>query len=257
MSSIRIRLLGSFEVRRGTTALAVPAGRQRALLALLALRGGHVVDVESIADTLWDGRPPRGARTTIRGFVGRLRRVLDEPGAESVIGTGAGGYRLRVIPSDVDVHRFRSLVAAARAEQDPDRELVLLERAADCWQGDLLAEVGCPELLRRAEPALEEQRLLVVQRRMDLLIGRGDAAPAVAELRSLVAEHPLRERFWEQLMTALHRAGRPAEALQAYESCRGALAAELGVDPGPRLRELHAEILLADAVRVPRVPALR
>lgn len=245
MSPIRIRLLGDFDVRWNGLELPIPAGQQRAVLVVLALRAGQPVPVESIADKLWDRLPPQGSRTTIRGYVGRLRRVLDEPGAESLIGTAAGGYRLRVDPADVDVHRFTELLVQARAARDVERELRCLEDALGCWRGAAFEGVNCESLDWQARPALDEQYLQAVQRRLDIIIERCGDGPeeAVAELRGLVAEHPLRERFWAQLMHALHRANRSAEALHVYEDCRATLSAELGVDPGSELRELHGVIL--------------
>lgn len=256
MSEIRVRLLGEFEVLRDGVEVPISAGQQRAVLATLALRAGRALDIAAITQKLWGDEPPIGAQTTVRGYIRRLRLALDGGGADSVIGTGAGGYRLKVASSDVDVHRFTGLLDRARAERGKPNELACLEQALSCWRGEVLEGVNCEALHRSVRPALEEQRLLAVQRRLDIRIEARDSLEIViAELRGLVIEHPLRERFWGQLMVALHRAGRSAEALREFHTCREVLVDELGVDPGAELQELHRGILLGEleAPRMTRV----
>ncbi|GAB2791458.1 AfsR/SARP family transcriptional regulator [Amycolatopsis magusensis] len=246
MLLFRVRLLGTFEVERTDQSdklIAVPAGRLRALFSALALRPGRPVSMTEIADRLWDGEPPPGARTTIRGYIKRLRRLLDVPAEPSVISSGQHGYRLEMEPDRIDLHRFRALLVRAAAATGTDDESPLLREALALWRGPAFCDVSSESLHREVVPALLEQYYEAVQRRIECDLAAGAPTGVIAELRYLVGENPLQEGFWAQLMRALHDAGRPAEALAAYERCRVVLAENLGADPGARLRELHRSIL--------------
>ncbi|MGC7097423.1 BTAD domain-containing putative transcriptional regulator [Amycolatopsis lurida] len=246
MLLFRVRLLGTFEIERTDESdeiIAMPAGRLRALFSALALRPGRPVSMTEIADRLWDDEPPPGARTTIRGYIKRLRRLLDVPAEPSVISSGQHGYRLEVDPEHIDLHRFRALLTRAAAATGTDDEPALLREALALWRGPAFCDVSSASLHREVVPALHEQYHEAVHRRIECDLATGAPADVIAELRHLVSENPLREGFWAQLMRALHDAGRPAEALAAYERCRTVLAENLGADPGARLRELHRRIL--------------
>ncbi|WP_238412483.1 AfsR/SARP family transcriptional regulator [Saccharothrix deserti] len=225
------KVLGPLEVWHGGRQVAVPMGKARVLLASLLLRAGSVVPMDVLVDRLWDGRSVNPARTkaTLHMVVTRLRQSLGEA---NVVRTATGGYAADVPPGALDLHRFRDLV-----ERDRFTE------ALDLWRGAPLTDVSSDTLHGEDVAPLLEERLDALERRLDADLAEGRAAEVVTELRSLTREHPLRERFWGQLMEALSRSDRQAEALAAYRSVSDLLADQLGVDPGPRLQELHQRIL--------------
>jgi DNA-binding SARP family transcriptional activator len=246
---IVVRLLGALDVTYGTERLTVPAGRPRTLLAALALRHGQVVPVEEIMERLWGDDPPAAARTTIRGHVKRLRRVLDgsHDDARSVIDGERGGYRLSTERVTVDTTEFRNRARGATAlgtAAGPDAEAAALDGALALWRGPALAGIDAPSLHQDVVPSLEELRLRAIHRRIEIGLEREDPADHIPRLRETLAVDPLQERFWAQLILALYRSGRPAEALREYEKCRRLLGERLGVDPGLELRELHQRILV-------------
>ncbi|MFI1364229.1 AfsR/SARP family transcriptional regulator [Streptomyces griseochromogenes] len=246
MHKIGVRLLGSLEVTYGALRLTVPAGRPQALLATLSVRHGELVTVDEIAARLWDDDPPGAARTTVRGHVKRLRKVLDsaQPGADSVIDGGRGGYRLSAGRTEVDVTEFRRLMREATGPGLPaGPEAEVLDRALALWRGPVLAGIDAPALQRDEVPPLEELRLRAVHRRVAIGIDEEDPGDHIPLLRRTLARDPLQERFWAQLILALYRSGRPAEALREYDRCRRLLGDRLGVDPGPELAGLHQKIL--------------
>lgn len=263
VENFAIRLLGPLEVERDGGTVAIPTGRQRTLLSLLAVRAGRAVPTEVIAEHLWGEEPPPSARATLRGYVLRLRRALTPRGSArtgAVIGSGRNSYWLETTPQTVDTYRFKDLTAqaaGAAATGDPGREADLLRRALSLWRGSALSDVTGDALHREVVPPLEEERLQALQRTAELRMAKGEHAQAAAELRGLVAEYPLRDGLWGQLMLALYGAGHQSEALLQYERCRETLAEALGVDPDPQVRELHRQILTDDpALRAGR-PAVR
>ncbi|MFD7286629.1 BTAD domain-containing putative transcriptional regulator [Streptomyces sp. NPDC059863] len=250
MHRIDVRLLGAFEVTHGTAPLTVSAGRQQTLLAALALHHGQIVPVDHIAECLWGIDPPASARTTIRSYIKRLRRVLDEARGteESVIEAQRGGYRLSRELVSVDSTEFRERTehaAAVAVTAGPDAEAAALDNALALWRGPALSGIHGPTLHRDVLPSLEEARLRAVHRRIAIGLELEDPGDHIPLLRQTLALDPLQERFWAQLMLALYRTGRSAEALREYERCRRLLGDRLGVDPGPELRELHQQMLVA------------
>ncbi|WP_203823694.1 AfsR/SARP family transcriptional regulator [Actinoplanes palleronii] len=218
---------------------SLPLGgpQQRAVLAVLLAQAGQVVSTERIIAQLWGDDAPATARALVQGCVAGLRRVLHAGGEECLI-SRPPGYLVR---GELDVDRFEQLVAAAeRAE--PEHATRLLRQALQLWRGPaydgVVVDVCTAEAAR-----LAERRLTAVDRRIAVDLRLGRHAEVIAELGDLVREHPLREGLWAHLMTALHRAGRRAEALDAYRRIRSALVDELGVEPGAALRELHREVL--------------
>jgi DNA-binding SARP family transcriptional activator len=241
-------VLGPVLVRYRDSVIEIPAGRQRVLLAALLLQAGAVVPVAALAEAVWDGMPPAGAETTLRSHVMRLRRVLG-PAAGARIVTRYPGYLIEAGDEEVDLLRFRRLCReggmAVRAG-DWARAWEMLTEALELWREEPLADIPS-ELLRRDEaPALEELRLQAVEWRMEAGLELGRHAELAPELRSLAGQYPLRERFAAQLMLALVRCGRQAEALEAYQRARGSLVEQLGTEPGAELRELHQRVLTAD-----------
>ncbi|MFJ6671084.1 BTAD domain-containing putative transcriptional regulator [Actinosynnema sp. NPDC091369] len=230
---LEFKVLGPLEVWHGGRQVVLPTGKARVLLASLLLRAGDVVPTDALVDRLWDGRSANPARTkaTLHMVVTRLRQSLGEA---NVVRTAVGGYAAEVPPGALDLHRFRELVGRDR-----------LAEALELWRGAPLSDVPSDVLHGEDVAPLLEERLDALERRLDADLVAGRAAEVVPELRSLTREHPLRERFWGQLMEALAASDRQAEALAAYRSVSALLAEQLGVDPGPRLQELHQRVLTA------------
>ncbi|MDT8912054.1 BTAD domain-containing putative transcriptional regulator [Amycolatopsis sp. PS_44_ISF1] len=245
MAGWEIRLVGSMEVRRDGVPVPIPAAKQRVLIAALALTAGAPVTVERLIACLWDERPPSGARNTVKNYVLRLRRIVAADAGPGVLVSSPAGYRLEVDPDVVDVLRFRSLVRTARSAE-PEQAEALLDQALVLWRGEPLADVPSDVLHREVVPGLVELRLAALQQRIDLDLVHGRHAERIAELVELSTVHPLRERFWAQLMLAFHRSGRAGEALAAYRKANTILAEELGINPGPQLQALHHAILTDD-----------
>jgi DNA-binding SARP family transcriptional activator len=219
--------------------------KDRTVLATLLVRAGSVVPVGILAQALWDDEPPPSARNTIQGHVKQLRKLL---GADRII-TRNPGYLIDIRPGELDLHEFTSLrdqAAAAAASDRWDRAAGLLADALALWEGDPLSDAPSSYLRRTEIPRLTELRDEALEARIDADLHLGRHEAVTGELRALVAEHPYRERLWEQLMLALSRSGRRSEALEAYGEARAKLTTDLGIDPGPRLAELHRQILAAD-----------
>ena len=233
---IEFRLLGPFE-----GSIEVPGGKPRALLARLLLDAGRVVAADSLVVALWGESPPPSAPKVLQAHVSALRKALGVDAIE----TRAPGYALRGATSDLA--RFETLTERARSEGDPARRAELLGEALDLWRGDPLAEFRREPFAAAAAARLAELRLEALAQRIEaeLLLGRHEAL--VGELSVLVASEPLRERLREQLMLALYRSGRQADALLAYREGRARLVAELGIEPGRALQELERAILRQDA----------
>ncbi|MCU7822098.1 BTAD domain-containing putative transcriptional regulator [Kitasatospora sp. DSM 101779] len=252
-------ILGPLLVRDGEGDRPVAAAKQRALLAALLVRRGQVVPADVLADTVWDGWPPRTAATTLRNYVMRLRKALGEAGHR--LATEAGGYVLSAAAEEFDADRFtrlRDLGHDRLRTGDAEQAVAHYEAALALWRGPALVDVPS-EALRRAEAGrLAEARLDVLEGRTEAALALGRHTELLGELRVLTAAHPERERLWAQLMTALYRSGRQSEALAVYGEVRRVLADELGVDPGNELRAVHAGILRADpALAAPARTAAR
>ena len=242
-------LLGTLVVRDGTRDVPVSAPRQRVLLAALLLEAGRVVSVDALAEVLWEGQPPAGARGALHSGIQRLRSTLGPAGAD-LVETRAPGYLIRVDDGDFDVREFSALAArgqVAAAAGTWAQAASLLREALRLWRGEPLADVPSQLLRDREAPALKDQRLQALVTRIDADLHLGRQREVLAELRQLVTAHPMREQFHAQLMLSLYRSGRQADALAAYQDVRHVLADELGIDPGPELRLLHQRILAGDS----------
>ncbi|MFI5585446.1 BTAD domain-containing putative transcriptional regulator [Amycolatopsis sp. NPDC051758] len=252
---MRFDLLGPLRVTVGDRPLPLGGTKQRALLAHLLLNANRTVTPGQLVDVLWPREPPTSATANLQTYVWRLRRLLPE----TALRTHGPGYSLAVDPGDVDAHRFTRLVGAAtRAAKDgsPETALTLLAEAEALWRGDPLEDLPTAPAWDAELGRLVENRLAAVEERLSLqvLLGRHD--PAIAELTVLLAEHPYRERLWQQHLLALTGAGRRAEALQAYTTARERLVTELGVEPGPELQALQAAILAGEPLPGPVAAAL-
>ena len=233
------RILGSVEVLAGGERLPVGGPRQRALLAYLLLNEHDVVSAERLIDELWYD-PPAGGVQAVQTQVSRLRRALG-----GRITTTGRGYTIDLEPAELDLGRFRSLLADAGAALRPDERSRLLREADALWHGTPLQGIDGPFVAAEVR-ALEELRLSAQEERIESDLDAGRHAALVAELSSLVAHHPLRERLRGQLILALYRSGRQAEALSAFRDTRRMLDDELGIEPSPALRELELAILRHD-----------
>src|SRR6185437_9575387 len=203
-------------------------------------------------EVLWDGEPPAGARGAMHSAIQRLRSALGPAGA-SLIGTRPPGYVLQLGDSGFDLREVGVLAARGRASAQAgswSHAAGLLAEALGLWRGEALADVPSQLLRQREAPPLEDLRLQVLGARIDADLALGRHGEVVAELRQLVAAHPLWEHFHAQLMLALYRSGRQGDALAAYQDVRHVLAGELGVDPGPELKLLQQQILAADPALV-------
>lgn len=253
-------VLGSLLVHDGETMVDLPKGRQRVLLAALLLHAGSPVAADELAEVVWDGSLPASAADTLRSHVLRLRRALGRRAGARLV-TRYPGYMLEAGADEVDVLRFGRLCrdgGTALREGAWPRAYALLGEALDLWRGSPLADIGSESLRRDQGQKLDALRLQAEEWRIDAALHLGRHAELVPGLQSLAAEHPFLEAFHGHLMLALYRCGRQAEALTAYRRARDVLAAELGVEPGPALRELHQRILSASpslAVAAPAQPA--
>ncbi|MGW1624662.1 BTAD domain-containing putative transcriptional regulator [Streptomyces sp. NPDC002172] len=242
---LRFGLLGPPVLYEAADVRPIGSPKVRALLAALLLEAGRVVSVESLTEALWGGAPPVSARASLHNHVTRLRRLLDDPERLRAV---PPGYLLRVDEGELDVDVFDARVAQARAAHGRREWAPVLHACGDAlalWRGSPLgglpAELGGFAFVQR----LEEARLLLLEWRYDaeLALGGPRLGGVVPELAALVAEYPLREAYHRQLMLALHRGGRQAEALAVHRDLRNRLREELGVEPGPAVRRAHVEVL--------------
>jgi len=240
---MEFRILGALEVRDdGDRRIPLGAGKQRAVLAILLLHANQVVPTERLIDELWGGSPPGTARKAIQVYVTRLRKAL---GAER-IRTQEPGYQLDLGSAALDLHDFQALVSEARKLREQGEDARAAERLRDAlalWNGPPLADFTYEPFAQTEIPRLEEQRLEALEERIDADLAFGHGGDLVAELKALVARHPYRERLRGQLMLALYRDGRQADALAVYQETRKLLVEELGIEPGPALQRLEGAIL--------------
>jgi YVTN family beta-propeller protein len=256
------RVLGPFEVRDDGRLVGLGGDKQRALLAILLLHRNQVVSADRLIDELWGESPPAGARRTLRAYVSKLRRAIGANGmpaavagdsehkpGEGVLLTRGHGYVVQVAPGELDLERFSELADRGRdalAAGNPQEAAELLREALALWRGPPLAEFTYARFAHNAIAQLEELHLGAVEERVEADLALGRARALVAELRDLVARYPLRERLRGQLMLALYRCGRQAEALEVYQDYRRTLSEELGLEPGPALQRLELAILNQD-----------
>jgi DNA-binding SARP family transcriptional activator len=235
------RILGPLEVRDRGRPIALPRRKQRAVLAILLLRRGEAVSSDVLVDALWAEDPPPTARAALHNYVAQLRRALG-PG---LVLSRAGSYLLDIVPEQIDVGRFERLTAEGRAASGEER-VEKLREALMLWRGPPLADLAFEPFAANEASRLEELRTAALEELIDAKLSLGASAELVAELEALITEHPFRERLRGQLMLALYRAGRQAEALDAYQEARRTLTDELGIEPSAPLRELEQALLRQD-----------
>ena len=242
--AVAFRILGPLEVRAvGTDSpIAVAGGHARQLLGVLLLHEGRLVGIDTLAEVLWDDDPPPSFRKLIQARISQLRGLL---GSSVELAGSRDGYRLTIRAGSLDLREHRRLVTETTGMAAADTE-VLLDRALSLWQGQALAELSGTARGARIVADLTEDYLATVEAHADAALASGRCPALATRLALVLDEHPLRERLRAQLMRALHRTGRQADALAVFDRGRRLLADELGVDPGQELRAAHAEILAGD-----------
>jgi DNA-binding SARP family transcriptional activator len=257
---MEFKILGPFEVLRDGAALPLQGAKQRALLAILLLHANEIVASEWLVEELWT-RPPETARTALQVYVSQLRKALEPDRARAdphrLLVTRPPGYLLQLDPGRLDSHRFEQLVERARRvrRDGAGASAPLLREALSLWRGPALADFIYEPFAQAEIARLEELRIAALEERLDADLALGRHGEMIGELEELVRAHPLRERLRGQLMLAFYRAGRQAEALEAYRAMHRALDEELGISPGPALRRLQEQILRQEPVlEGPREP---
>ena len=240
---LEFRILGHLEVVNDGAAVSLPSQKQRALLALLLINHGEVISTDQLIHELWGERPPKTAPNVLQNLVSQLRKILPN----GMLVTRSPGYRLDLEPDQLDLCRFERLVAEAQ-RQDAGGRAELLRDALAIWRGPPLADLEFEGLAGGEVRRLEELRPQAVEERIDADLALGGGRELVGELEALVVRWPLRERLRGQLMLALYRAGRQAEALGAYHDARRVLVDELGIEPSPALQQLYRSMLRQEAV---------
>jgi predicted ATPase/DNA-binding SARP family transcriptional activator len=249
---LEFRILGSLEVTRGGTPVALGSRKQRMVLAVLLLRVGEPVSSDALADALWGERPPTAASTSIQTYVSQLRKLL---GAETIV-TQPGGYRLALDAGTIDARVFEQAVEEGTGALEAGRwqtAAETFEHALGLWHGAALADFRFDAFAQTEAARLEELRLTAIEHRLAAELELGRHADLVGELQTLTKEHPLRERLRRHLMIALYRDGRQADALAAYQEARAALD-ELGLEPSVELQQLERAILNQDPELAPAAP---
>jgi DNA-binding SARP family transcriptional activator/pimeloyl-ACP methyl ester carboxylesterase len=246
---VEFSVLGPLEVTADGRPLGLAGARTRAVLAMLLVYANKVVPSDRLIEELWPGHPADKAADSLQVRLSGLRRMLRSAGEADRLITQPPGYLLRVSPGELDALRFEQLAdvgGAALAAGDAAAAAQRLDQALGLWRGPALAGFDAVPSARTEASRLEEERLAALESRAEALLACGRHRDLIAELDALTTAHPLRERFWYQRMLALYRAGRQADALHAYRDLRDILVAELAVEPGSELRELHARILRQD-----------
>ena len=244
---IDVRLLGELEVEISGERVRFEGVKQRRLFAVLALRAPEAVSADELVEALWGDEPPAGGTQALQKQISRLRRRL---GGGSLVRHRPPGYALDIDPQMVDSRRFEELLRRGRValdNDDPERAAADLQAALALWRGEALADYRFDEFAQNEIARLEELRLEAIEERLSAELASGSGEVLVGELQALVAEHPLRERLRGQLMVALYRAGRQAEALETMRLGRQLLVDQLGLEPGPELRRLERMILAQDS----------
>jgi DNA-binding SARP family transcriptional activator len=253
------RILGPLEAVDDGHALPLGGSKQRAVLAVLLLHANETVTTDRLIDELWGEHPPATAAKTLQNYVSRLRKALVDgvgEGRHGMLVTREHGYELQLDPERLDAHRFERLSAEGRSELAagrPEPAVSELEEALSLWRGPPLADLAYEPFAQREIARLEDLRAGTLELLIEAKLALGGHSEVISQLEALVAEHPYRERLRAQLMIALYRSDRQADALQAYQDARRQLVGELGIEPGERLRELERAILAQDPALAVRV----
>ncbi|MFJ4876172.1 BTAD domain-containing putative transcriptional regulator [Streptomyces sp. NPDC088745] len=249
---MRISILGPLQVRDETMEIRIPGEKLRAILAVLALSPGHPVSRNSLIDELWGEEPPSNAENSLHGHIARLRRVLSahsgKPDMREIIETSPAGYALTGSRVEVDAARFEALVK--QAELCPESELEvaagLLTEATEMWRGAALVDTGQGVICRMAYTRLQQTRITACEKLFDVKLKMNHHRAMISDLEQMHSMYPFHERFCAQLITALCRSGRQADALDAYSRMCDRLSHSLGLDPGQELKSKFYGILRQD-----------
>lgn len=258
---LEFRVLGPLQVAKAGRLLPLGGFKQRGLLALLLLDRNRVVPRDLLVDALWGERPPPSAANSIQIYVSKLRRLFGdgETAEAGAIVTEPPGYRLRVLPGELDADQFERLIAEgseALGAGEAERAAETFAEALTLWHGPPFADFAAEPFARAEIARLEQLRLRALEERIEAQLSLGRHTEVLAELPTLIDQHPLEERLRAQLMVALYRSGRQADALAAYQDFRRLLGDELGLDPSPDLREIERKVLRQDpALVAPAAPA--
>ena len=247
---IDFRILGPLEVSADGRMIEIGGAKLRALLAILLLRANQSVPRDVLVHDLWGEQPPAGAQGSLEVYISRLRKALGAAADGPVVVTRPGAYCLLLAEGQLDAHRFERLVEQGRsalAADVPGQGAASLREALRLWRGNALGDLSSEPFAQLETGRLEELRLGAIEDRIEADLALGRHADVVSELEALVVVHPLRERLHGQLMIALYRGGRQAEALETYQAARRTLINELGLEPGPALQQVERAILEQDA----------
>ena len=243
------RILGPLEVLDEGRSVTLGGTKQRTLLALLLVHANETLTTDRLIDELWGERPPANAAKTVQVHVSRLRKALAADAVGGPVVTRERGYELEVDPERLDSHRFEQLLAKGGSELGagrPEGARAVLEQALSLWRGEPLADLAHERFAQGEISRLEDLRVGAFEQLVEAKLALGAHAEVVSQLESLIDEHPYREGLRAQLMFALYRCDRQADALQAYQDARRTLVEELGIEPGERLRKLEQAILAQD-----------
>lgn len=247
---MRYEILGPIRVVDETGISSMRARKIEILLAVLLIRADHLVTTDQLRNEIWGERAPRRADAGLHVYISQLRKFLSRPGrSESAIATWSSGYMLRIGSDEFDLHSFQQLVAEGRDYARKgllEEALACLEQALSLWRGQVLDDVRVGPILEGFMTWLTELRMECIETLIDSQLELGRHREIIGRLYSLTSEHPLREAFYRQLMLALYRSDRQADALKVYMSARTTLRDELGLEPCRALRDLHRAILIAD-----------
>jgi DNA-binding SARP family transcriptional activator len=252
------RILGPLEVLDKDDRVALGGDKQRALLALLLVNAGETLSTDRLIDELWGEHPPATAAKTVQVHISRLRKALAAGDSDGLVVTREHGYQLDIDPERLDSRRFERLLGEGRAElaeRRPDRAAAVLEDALALWRGRPLADLSYEPFAQAEIARLEELREAALEQLIEAKLALGRHVEVIGELEALIGAFPYRERLRAQLMLALYRSDRQADALQAYQDARVTLTGELGIEPGERLRELERAILAQDPALAVPTPA--
>jgi SARP family transcriptional regulator, regulator of embCAB operon len=262
---ISVQVLGPFTASLGRRAVTPSAAKQRQILALLALDAGRVVTVSTLTEELWGDVPPRSSATTLQTYVLHLRNRLAEAGSggrgtRESLSTRHSGYLLEAQSCETDAEEFQRLARLGRQAAEAGNQRAasdLLGRALALWRGPVLVDVPVGRVLELEAASLEATRLAVLERRIEADLALRRHADLVGELTLLVARNPMNENFCGLLMTALYRSGHAGRALETFRRLRTVLSNELGIEPCPRLQQLHQAVLSGDpALEADEISAL-
>lgn len=249
---MKIRILGPLDVSDGDVRIRIPGEKLRAIVAVLALSAGRTVSRNDLIDELWGEEPPRNAENSLHGHIARLRRVLalhsGKPGLRAIIETSPSGYALISPEVEVDAARFEGLVQRAESLGDAalEKSAELLTTATGLWRGPALVDTGQGAICRMAYSRLQQTRIAASEGLFDIRLKLNQHHSLIRDLEQMHAMYPFHERFCAQLITALYRSGRQADALDAYSQMVERLSRSLGLDPGRDLQSKFYGILRQD-----------